>query len=398
MTSSAASGVHFGVYVHVPYCQVQCPYCTFYTVPRPERRQAFARFLAAAGREWRRRVRPRLRRGDRLRTLYMGGGTPSDVPADLLDAFLTTLAADLPEGLGGLDETTVECNPESVSAAMLETLRGRGVDRISLGVQSLHADDLRRLGRASTVRQVHDALAAVGRHFDNWSADLIVGIVGADRRRLETSLATLQRAGAPHVSFYCLELPAARARAMGGTPWSEQRVANAYLFVSGWLERAGYEHYEISSAARPGKRARHNHAYWQRREYVGLGPGAHSYEDGTRRANKPDLQAYLQALEAGRMAPAQRERLTPAMIQREELLLGLRQRDGVDVREIGLEPARRLLDDLERQGLGRVAEGRFALLPRGWLVSDSIVLQLVTFLDTTPARVDKVRGAPLHST
>ena len=391
-------GVDFGVYVHVPFCQVQCPYCTFYTVPRPERRQAFTRFLDAAGREWRARVRPRLRRGDRLRTLYLGGGTPSDVPGDLLDAFLAGVAADVPGGLEGLDETTVECNPESVDAAMLAALRERGVDRISLGVQSLHADDLRRLGRASTVPQVHAALAAVAQRFDNWSADLIVGIAGSNRRRLAQSLATLREAGAPHVSFYCLELPAARERALGGAPWSERRVADAYLFVSRWLESMGYEHYEISSAARPGRRARHNHAYWQRREYVGLGPGAHSYAAGVRRANRPDLQAYLGAVLAGRSAPAQRERLTPAMVRHEEVLLGLRQSDGIDLRGAGLEAARSLLEVLVERGLARLEGRRFALLPKGWLVSDSIVPQLVTFIDRDPVRVDKIRHASLHST
>lgn len=398
MTAQPGRGVPFGVYVHVPYCQVQCPYCTFFTVPRPARRQEWARFFAALRREWRLRVRPRLARGERLCTLYLGGGTPSDVPVVVLDAFLAALAADLPGGLAALDETTVECNPESASREMLLRLRARGVDRISLGVQSLHADDLVRLGRAATPRQARDALATVAELFDNWSADLIVGIAGSNRRRLGQALATLQRAGAPHVSFYCLELPAARARALGGAPWSSDAVADAYLFVSRWLRAAGYEHYEISSAALPGWRARHNQAYWQHREYIGLGPGAHSLTAGTRRANQADVPAYVQALEAGRWPPGQRERLTPAMRRREQLLLDLRRREGIDVWKLGLEAARPFLADLARRRLGKLAGPRFALTPAGWLVSDSIAPQLVTIMERARTRVDKLRGASLHST
>ena len=397
MALVAKSGCDFGVYVHVPFCHVQCPYCTFYTVPRPERAAAFARFLEAVRREWRLRVTPRLQGGDRLRTLYLGGGTPSDVPAPLLESFLGDVARDLTQGLASLDEVTVECNPETAEVETLQALHARGVDRISLGVQALHASDLRRLGRASTLRQVEDALDRVAQTFDNWSADLILGIPDSNRRRLVHALESLHEHGAPHVSFYCLEMPAERARALGGVPWSERRVASAYEFVSAWLEEKGYEHYEISSAALPGRRARHNAAYWERREYVGLGPGAHSQWGGGRRANRPDLEAYLQALEAGGEPPAWRETLAPESIRGEELMLGLRRREGIELEDRDLRRARPLLDRLGRQGLGTLDGTRFGLTPKGWMVSDSIVLQLLAEFEPAQTRVDKVRPTPLHS-
>ena len=386
----------FGVYVHIPFCQVQCPYCTFFTVPRPG--PPFTRFVASLQREWELRVGPRLAAGERARTLYLGGGTPSDLPLHELEAFLARLAADLPGGLQGLAEVTVECNPESATPELLSMLRELGASRISLGVQSLHAGDLRRLGRLATRQHVEAALEAVGTRFDSWSADLIVGIPGSSRRRLAASLARLESAGAPHVSFYCLELPEARARLLPGEPWSERRVAGAYEFVSRWLEERGYEHYEISSAARPGQRAQHNSAYWERRDYVGLGPGAHSLAGAVRRANKPDLQAYQTALQAGRLPPARKERLSAAMVWREKLLLGLRRRSGVSVPELGLTPVLPFFEKLQHRRLGCLEGDRFRLLPAGWMISDSIVLQCITALERGPARVDKAPTPQLHST
>jgi oxygen-independent coproporphyrinogen-3 oxidase len=379
LTSEAA----FGVYVHVPYCRVQCPYCTFYTLPRPPSAAPMARWLAAVETEWRLRVRPRLQRGDRLATLYLGGGTPSDLPPEALLAFLDAIGRDIDGGLAALDEATVECNPESATPALLDGLRARGVSRISLGVQALDDRDLAVLGRGGTAADARRALAAVAARFSTWSADLILGIPRSEPMRLQSALQAL--AGAPHLSFYCLELPAERARRLGDphTEASEAAKADLYEATSAWVESHGYEHYEISSAARPGHRARHNSSYWSGGEYVGLGPGAHSFAAGERRANRADLAAWLQALERGGEPPARVEALTTSMQRDERLLVGLRRREGVP--RAGLEAAARLLDDLQAAGLARLDPSRLRLTPRGWLVSDTIVLQLVAALEATPA-------------
>jgi oxygen-independent coproporphyrinogen-3 oxidase len=154
----------FGVYTHVPFCRVHCPYCTFYVVPRPEA-AAMGRFAGALQREWELRVRPRLARGDRLATLYLGGGTPSDLPPADLVALLEAFAADVPGGLAALDEVTVECNPESASPGLLDALRRAGVGRVSLGLQALDDHDLRALGRGSDAATNRAALAAVAKRF-----------------------------------------------------------------------------------------------------------------------------------------------------------------------------------------------------------------------------------------
>jgi oxygen-independent coproporphyrinogen-3 oxidase len=370
----------FGVYIHVPFCTVQCPYCTFYTVARPTAEGGMRRFVAAVRREWQLRVAPRLEAGDHLRTLYLGGGTPSDLPPDALVKLLRECGADVQGGLAALDEVTVECNPESAAPSLLDELQSAGVGRASLGVQALDDGDLAALGRGSRSAENRAALAAVAARFPTWNADLILGIPGSNRQRLERALVELVEAGTPHLSFYCLELPKERARRVGDpqTEVSEAWKAELYEWTSAWVGTRGYVHYEISNAARPGHEAVHNTAYWQGREYVGLGPGAHSFAVGERRANRPDLGAYLEALEAGREPPAGRERLSEAMRHRERVLLGLRQRQGLKLSELGEGLPAGFLDRLQSDGLAILGAGRIRLTPRGWLVSDTIVLKLVT--------------------
>lgn len=370
--------MEFAVYVHVPYCRVQCPYCTFYTVRRPESDAVPSRFVAAILHEWRRRVVPRLERGDRLATLYFGGGTPSDLPLAAVESMLAAFGAALPGGIAALDESTFECNPESTTPELLDVLQRHGVSRPSLGVQALDAEGLRRLGRGASLEDNRAAIARIRERFGNWNADLILGIPGSHAARLGAALEELAAAGAPHLSFYCLEMPRERARRLGdpGTPASEALKADLYLEAASWIEAHGYEHYEISNAARPGFRAVHNTSYWQGREYVGLGPGAASFESGVRRANVPDQRRYVEALEGDADPPATLEVLTARMRRDEAVLLGLRQEKGLDLGQhaVGVP----LLLDLETSGLARVESGRLRLTKRGWLLSDSIALQLVT--------------------
>ena len=388
----------FGVYVHLPFCRHQCAYCTFYTLPNPASADPHRRLIAAVQREWQRRVAPRLARGDAIRTVYIGGGTPSESPADALESLLGSFDGACPGGLRSLEEVTVECNPESASAGLLERLRDAGVDRVSLGVQALHDADLETLDRGCTVAVTRAALQHVAARFERWNADLILGIPGSSWARVRTALEELADAGAPHLSFYCLELPAELARRLGdpADARSDDAKADQYEMASTWAEEHGYEHYEISNAARPGQRAAHNSAYWTGRDYIGLGPGAHSLEAGVRRANRADLNRYLQALESDQEPPAHWENLTPQMIRYERILLGLRRCEGLDWQEEGLEHYLDLFGRLESSGLARLGGNRLRLTARGWLVSDSIVLQLVTAIDGAPPRVDKHPATWLH--
>ncbi len=388
----------FSVYVHIPYCRVQCPYCTFYTVPRPDAEAPMTRFLRAVAVEWNLRVRPRLERGDRLATLYVGGGTPSDAPVLELAGLLESWGRDLPRGLAGLEEATIECNPESALPATLDALAATGASRISLGVQAMDGRDLVRLGRASTVEQNRAALAAVAPRFENWSADAIIGIPGSNPERLDGTLTAFLEAGAPHLSFYCLEMPAERARRLGDplTPESEDRKAVWYEQVSARVASAGYTHYEISSAALPGRFSRHNRGYWTGRPYVGLGPAAHSFDPGIRSWNLPDLERYTAALEAGQAPPASCEELDAAAREREIIALSLRRQEGLDLDPLSATLPERFLASLTSAGFGQVEGTHLRLTPRGWLVSDSIVLQILALLDRGRAGVDNASQPSVH--
>jgi oxygen-independent coproporphyrinogen-3 oxidase len=259
----------------------------------------------------------------------------------------------------------------------------------------MDARDLIRLGRASTVEQNRAALHEVGRRFTDWSADAILGIPGSTPSRLEATLGASIEAGAPHLSFYCLEMPDERARRFGDprTPESESRKATWYERASSFVTAHGFEHYEISSAARPGHTARHNRGYWNRRPYVGLGPGAHSFDPGRRSWNLPHLEAYVAALEAG-SPPADRHEVLDA--ETESIDLSLRQAEGLELAgDLELIPANFWIE-LDRHGLGALRDGRVRLTTRGWLVSDSIVLQILALLDAAPGSVDKPRRASVH--
>jgi len=373
----------FGVYIHVPFCRVQCPYCTFYTVLKPQTASPMQTFLQALDQEWRLRVRPRLQRGDRMRTLYLGGGTPSDLPVANLVAQLQSWGDELRQhdiaALSGLDEVTIECNPESATAEFLDGLLQVGVHRVSLGVQALVDDDLKVLGRGSDAATVRKSLQEVSDRFDNWNADWIVGVPQSSWQRLQNGLEELMPFEPPHLSFYCLEMPPAQALKLGDIPGEDSDAFKADLYVrtSEWVEQQGYEHYEISNAARAGFQAQHNQSYWEGRDYVGLGPGAHSLEAGHRRANRPDVRRWQEALLEGNDAPFSLEKLDASKRHHEALMLGLRRRSGISLHEMGLEGERPLVDKMVQEGLARLQGDRLQLTPQGWMVSDSIVLQLV---------------------
>ncbi|RME48327.1 MAG: radical SAM protein, partial [Deltaproteobacteria bacterium] len=274
-------------------------------------------------------------------------------------------------------EVTVECNPESATPDLLDLLRERGVNRISLGIQAFDAADLRRLGRVSTPAECRRAIGEVAARFPTWSADLILGIPGSGRQRLESALEELVGAGVPHLSFYCLEAPPARARRVGDRmdEASESLKADLYRFTAHWVEMHGFDHYEISNAARPGHWARHNRAYWQGETYVGLGPGAHSLEGGVRIANLPRLDAYLAALEGGDLPPQRREARTPERIREEAILLGVRTSEGIPLDLTrGKED---FLRALTRRALAGIEGERLRLTPEGWLFADEIAVRLI---------------------
>jgi oxygen-independent coproporphyrinogen III oxidase len=322
--------VEFGLYVHVPYCRSLCPYCDF--VKAPLHHAEPARLVAALEREWD-LARAATGEWSAPRTVYVGGGTPTALPEEALERLLAWLGR--VRGDGRTREFTVEANPEGLTDAKLSLLRSCGVDRLSLGVQSLEPAALKSLGRIHTSEAALDAADRARRHgFRNLSVDLMYGVPGETPSGFRAALETLIGRGVPHVSAYALQVEE-------GTPWAakvargaaaapeEGVLADRYEDLVRTLRAAGYRHYEVSNFALPGFESKHNQGYWTRRPYLGLGPGAHSFDGAARWSNDRSIPGYMERVEAGALPREERHTLTEREAAEERIFLGLRRSRGL---------------------------------------------------------------------
>jgi oxygen-independent coproporphyrinogen-3 oxidase len=371
-----------GCYLHLPFCAERCGYCSFNTAPYAP--GAMTRFLAAllgeidvvAGAPW--------SRSTTLASVFLGGGTPSLATAEELASVLARLRSRFmvaPEA-----EVTVECNPESVSVERLVGYREAGVNRISLGVQSLDDRILPALGRlhsAAQARAAFDAARAAG--FDNVSVDLIYGLPGLDLATWESTVRGALDWRPDHLSAYALTLDegslwhAARVEGIPG----EDAVAQQYRRLTRLAAEAGYEHYEVSNYARPRRRSAHNQIYWRAEEYLGLGPGAAGFLGEIRYTNVKPVERYCAMVERGEAPIGAHEILTPRQRLAERLILGLRTRDGIPTawieERIALEAGRLAarLDDWKERGLLVEHGARTRLTEAGFLLSDALFVDLL---------------------
>jgi oxygen-independent coproporphyrinogen III oxidase len=353
------------LYVHIPFCRLVCAYCDFVTVGG--RSGDIGRYTDALLREMAIRPAP-----GELRTIYFGGGTPSLLSAEQVATIIA--AAKDRWSTAPLEEVTLEANPSAREAPHWAGLRDAGVTRVSLGVQSLRDEDLRALTRGHTATEAGDAYAAArGAGFDSVSVDLIYGIPGQGLDEWRHVLTAAIALGPDHVSCYALQLALApdewaAAPRPGALRWrgrmaarqDEDLAAAQYGLAEELLDAAGYGHYELSSWARPGAESRHNHAYWARRAYTGLGAGAHSYDGGARRSwNTRSLDRYLAEVDKGSLPIAGSEELDDPTRAFEAVALGLRRVDGLSRRAFAAEFD---ADPLERYGEAIGASTRTGLL------------------------------------
>lgn len=371
------SGKPLGIYVHIPFCKSKCEYCDFYSLGGSRDRRTTDQYLQALADHI--RETGRLAPDYTVDTVYFGGGTPSFFGAENLEKILDELQKRF--HFGADPEITLEANPDSAQdISALRQLHDAGFDRLSLGMQSADDAELRRIGRvhthAQTVRAVENARAA---GFDNLSLDLIYGLPEQTMTRWQANLDAALALAPEHLSCYGLKVEE-------GTPLFAQRErftlpdddtqADMYLSAVGLLARQGYEQYEISNFCRPGRASRHNSRYWTLAEYLGFGPGAHSDFGGERFALARDLDAYLagHTVYSERSAPSARERET------ERVMLALRTTRGVAADTLP-EAARRILRNCEAHGLAHLSGGFYALTPRGFLVSNAILVDLLETME-----------------
>ncbi len=320
----------------MPFCLRKCAYCDFYSVPYED--ELVAHFLRALGREIALWARKTEFRACRFCSIYFGGGTPSL----LSPSHLASLIGHVRSYFSLTDdvEISLEANPATVSPSALAALREAGVNRLSLGVQSLHDEELRTLGKPHSGQQAAATFfAARQAGFDNLSVDLIFGIPEQTLGTWQTTLEEVLTWRPEHVSTYALTIeehtPLAMAVAKGvlNLPGVEEE-RRMYVLAHEVLTAHGYEHYEISNYALPGRRCRHNELYWQRLPYLGLGPSAHSFASARRWWNLRNLELYCRALDRNVLPEAQSELLSLEQQRLEKVMLALRTAAGLDIREL----------------------------------------------------------------
>ena len=375
-----------GLYIHIPFCKQKCTYCDFYSLAgREDRMDAYTQALCAhlALEAPRAAIHT-------VDSVYFGGGTPSC----LGDARLVRILQTVREcyRLSPDTEITLEANPDSAGdVSALGRLRQAGFNRLSLGMQSACDQELRHIGRIHTASQTRAAVgAARAAGFDNLSLDLIYGLPHQTMDRWQANLTAAADLGPEHLSCYGLKVeegtPLYARRADADLP-DDEAQADFYLWTVEYLSQRGYEQYEISNFAKAGRRSRHNLKYWRLQEYLGFGPGAHSDFGGERFAYSRSLEDYIRGAASGALTFSE-HRAIPARERAEEwVMLGLRTAEGLDSEVFEgrfrrpFAPCLPFLDRCRSCGYAVEEGGRWHLTPRGFLVSNRIIGELIELLD-----------------
>lgn len=377
-----------GLYFHIPFCDHKCIYCDFYSLPPlgdlQEDESRVGRFLDHLEREI--DLRSDDFAGQTVDTVFFGGGTPSLLRASDLARLLDMVrdrAVISPDA-----EITLESNPGTVHRTLLREFRGIGVNRLSIGVQSFHDEELRFLTRihsaalaAETIELAHEA------GFANVNVDLMFGLPGQTPERWRSTLERAVRLGPAHLSCYSLTVEphtvlAKLVASRQVVPVSHELDADLYEQTARLLAAHGYEQYEVSNFAKPGHRCRHNLTYWHHQEYLGFGPSAHSFLGGRRWWNVRSLIAYGEAIEGGKRPLAGEETLSPDQLLVEEIFLGLRS-TGIDLDGLRNRHAMRIPKGFEEK-VGKLVSSNLAstdghrlwLTTKGYMMCDELCASL----------------------
>ena len=369
-----------GLYVHIPFCLSKCLYCDFCSFPRMETETVTAyanelcRRMAGATTDAAKRT---------VDTVYFGGGTPTLLPLACFSQLLNTIRTHF--SLADDCEITVECNPATADLAYLSALRSLGVNRLSIGLQSIHDNELRALGRAHTFADFEAVFADARRAgFDNISADLMYGIPHQTEDSFRKSIEALCALSPEHISAYGLKIEE-------GTPFFQKKSTlllpdedteyRMYLLLSHVLGENGYAKYEISNFAKSGRHSRHNLRYWHGEEYLGFGVAAHSYFGGVRFGNSRDMNAFLR----GEDIVEERVCLSPHEREEEAVMLALRLSEGISQSKffamtgeeftIRYPTVRRMIE----AGFMKEENGRISFTDRGFFVSNAILAEMLDF-------------------
>ncbi len=374
----------FGLYIHWPFCQAKCPYCDFNshvaaTIDQSEWERAYLSEIERVSRETSGRV---------LNTVFFGGGTPSLMDPELVNAILSkvrdcwTLANDV--------EITLEANPTSVEAGRFQGYRDAGVNRVSMGIQSLHDKDLRRLGRLHSVSEAQKAFEIARNTFDRVSFDLIYARQGQTIEGWRSELREALSMAVDHLSLYQLTIEQGTAfgdrynRGLLRDLPSDDTAADMYFVTQEECEAAGMPAYEVSNHAKPGSESRHNLIYWRYGDYVGIGPGAHGRLSlgGQKYAIDTPLtpMQWLSSVAKQGHGENPREALSGYDQATEYLMMGLRISEGIEIARVSRLLGRDLLIEnkyLIDDGFVQIENGRLMVTPKGRPLLNAVIRDLM---------------------
>ena len=366
-------------YVHIPFCTQICYYCDFSKVfIKNQPVDAYLEHLIQETRSY---------EIGKLRTLYIGGGTPTALSAQQLAYLLTELPKVM--DLSEVEEFTIEANPGDLDPDKIAVLKDSQVNRVSLGVQTFDNKMLKKIGRSHQEQDIYDNICHLKQAgFDNISIDLIYALPGQTMDQVKENVAKAIDLDIPHMSLYSLILEnhtvfMNRMR-RGKLPLPKEELeAEMFEYIIEELEKAGFEHYEISNFSKPGFESRHNLVYWDNAEYYGLGAGASGYVDGIRYKNHGPIRHYLEAVEAGK-ARITEEHLTLEEKMEEELFLGLRKKTGVSKarfeEKFGVSFDQRygqVVASLTEQGLLVPDDKQIRMTKRGLFLGDTVAEKFI---------------------
>ena len=371
-----------GLYIHIPFCASRCIYCGFYSTTQLSQQD---RYVDALCREM--ELRPLSSDPSPLTSVYLGGGTPSQLSPKNLERLFLYICKVYGDNLGAI-EVTMECNPDDVTQGFVETLRRLPVNRVSLGAQTFSDERLRFLHRRHSASQVKEAVARLrGAGIGNISIDLMFGFPGETLESWAEDIAEALKLDVEHISAYSLMyeegtplMELIRKGEAGCEDVTDEELSRAmYELLIDRMEAAGYEHYEISNWARAGFRSRHNSSYWQGIPYIGIGAAAHSFDVKTRSWNVSDLRSYMEAIEQGTL-PSESETLDDRTRYNDLVTTALRTRDGIALSTLSQHRRHFLLENAGvslRAGLLRLEQDHLSLTRQGLFVSDAVMADLI---------------------
>src|SRR5436190_2536648 len=319
--------------------------------------------------------------GEPIETIYFGGGTPSLLLSEDHRALIEKISSAFK--ISPNAEITLETNPDDIPEEKLKDWREAGINRLSIGIQSFFEEDLKWMNRAHTARQALDSLQAAIKYFNNVTVDLIYGTPLLTNEKWKKNIDRVITEGIVHLSCYALTVEPK-------TPLykliKEQKTADIdpdkqseqFVLLMQWMEEAGYEHYEISNFARPGFISRHNSAYWRRKNYLGIGPSAHSFDGASRQWNISNNNIYIDSIAKG-LIPCEREILTPTQKLNEYIMTSLRTMEGLDLNQVEVAIRQELLTGRRKfidRGLLTEEKGHLKLTREGKLLADGIAAEL----------------------